>query len=95
MRLCKNCFMVQIDVPSRTHTVRLLNFSDGFHWCERCIQPGARREPARYFIMMLERVEATTEKEVSVELEECIAEQLMRLGWTPPENSRWSKTPKN
>ena len=42
--------------------------------------------------------EATT-RTVLVELadkqEDYIAEQLMRLGWTPPENSRWSKTPKN
>ena len=42
--------------------------------------------------------EATT-RTVLVELadkqEDYIAEQLMRLGWTPPENSRWSKAPKN
>ena len=42
--------------------------------------------------------EATT-RTVLVELaekqEDHIAEQLMRLGWTPPENSRWSKTEKN
>ena len=42
--------------------------------------------------------EATT-RTVLVELaekqEDYIAEQLMRLGWTPPENSRWSKTPKS
>ena len=42
--------------------------------------------------------EATT-RTVLVELakkqEDYIAEQLMRLGWTPPENSRWSKTEKN
>ena len=61
MRLCKNCLMAHIDScfldPARTHTVRRMNFSDGFHWCERCVE-GASREPARYFVMTLERVEA-------------------------------------
>ena len=33
--------------------------------------------------------------EIADKQEDYIAEQLMRLGWTPPENSRWSKTPKN
>ena len=40
-----------------------------------------------------------TTRTVLVELaekqEDYIAEQLMRLGWTPPENSRWSKIEKN
>ncbi len=33
--------------------------------------------------------------EIADKQEDYIAEQLMRLGWTPPENSRWSKIPKN
>ena len=56
--------MVHLNVPAKTHTVRRLNFSDGFHWCERCAE-SAIREPATYFIMTLERVEAKTEKVVS------------------------------
>ena len=57
MRLCKNCLMVQFDDPSMAHMVRRLNFPDGFRWCERCVE-GASREPARYFVMKLERIEA-------------------------------------
>ena len=53
--------MVHIDAHIGTHTVRRLNFSDGFHWCEDCVE-GASREPARYFIMTLERVDAKPEK---------------------------------
>ena len=49
--------VVHLDDPKRTHTVRHMNFSDGFHWCEHCVE-GASREPATYFIMTLERVEA-------------------------------------
>ena len=33
--------------------------------------------------------------ELAEKQEDRIAEQLMRLGWTPPENSRWSKIEKN
>ena len=33
--------------------------------------------------------------EVTKRQEDYIAEQLMRLGWTPPENSRWSTTRPN
>ena len=57
MRLCKNCLMLQFDDPNMAHMVRRLNFPDGFHWCERCPED-ASREPARYFTMTLERVEA-------------------------------------
>lgn len=57
MRLCRNCLIVHINLSIGTHTVRLLDFSDGFHWCERCVENGSR-DPARYFIMTLERVEA-------------------------------------
>ena len=49
--------MAQFDDPSLAHMVRRLTFSDGFHWCERC-PDDASREPARYFTMTLERVEA-------------------------------------
>ena len=49
--------MVQFDDPSMAHMVRRLNFPDGFHWCERCPED-ASREPARYFTMTLERIEA-------------------------------------
>ena len=52
MRLCKNCLMAHIDDPTGTHTVRRLNFSDGFHRCKRCAFA------ALYFVMTLERVEA-------------------------------------
>ena len=52
MRLCKKCLMAHIDVSTGTHTVRRLNFSDGFHWC-KCLV-----EPALYFVMTLEPVEA-------------------------------------
>ena len=52
MRLCKTCLMAHIDTPKGTHTVRRLNFSDVFHWC-KCLV-----EPALFFIMTLERVEA-------------------------------------
>ena len=56
--------VAHIDAPARTHTVRHLNFSDGFHWCEHCDE-GASRKPAIYFVMTLERVEAeTAEKSV-------------------------------
>ena len=55
MRLCKNCLMAHMDAPTGTYTVRHLTFSDGFHWCEYC---AISREPARYFVMKLERVEA-------------------------------------
>ena len=52
------------NVPAKTHTVRRLDFSDGFHWCEHCVE-GASREPARHFVMTLERVKAeTAEKSV-------------------------------
>ena len=57
MRLCKNCLMAHIDAPTGTYTVRRLNFPDGFHWCERCPED-ASREPAKYFVMTLERIEA-------------------------------------
>ena len=57
MRLCKNCLMAQFDDPNMAHMVRRLTFSDGFHWCKRC-PDDASREPARYFTMTLERVEA-------------------------------------
>ena len=57
MKLCKDCLMAQFDDPNMAHMVRRLNFHDGFHWCERCPED-ASREPARYFIMTLERVEA-------------------------------------
>ena len=57
MRLCKNCLMAHMDAPIGTYTVRRLTFSDGFHWCE-CCPEDASREPARYFTMTLERVEA-------------------------------------
>lgn len=52
MRLCMNCLMAHIDASTGIHTVRRLDFSDGFHWCENCV------EPALYFVMTLERVEA-------------------------------------
>ena len=60
MRLCRHCLMVYIAALTGTHTVRRLTFSDGFHWCEHCVEGtwGASREPARYFIMTLERIEA-------------------------------------
>ena len=57
MRLCRRCLMAHIDAHIRTHTVRRLDFSDGFHWCEHCVE-GASREPAKFFVMTLERVEA-------------------------------------
>ena len=57
MRLCKNCLMAHIDDHLETHTVRRLNFSDGFHWCENCGEDD-NSEPARYFVMTLERIEA-------------------------------------
>ena len=57
MRLCKYCLMAHMDAPAGTYTVRRLTFSDGFHWCERCPED-ASSEPARYFTMTLERVEA-------------------------------------
>ena len=61
MRLCQDCLMAYMDSyfldHAITHTVRRLNFSDGFRWCERCVE-GASREPARYFVMKLERIEA-------------------------------------
>ena len=53
--------MAHIDAHIGTNTVRRLNFSDGFHWCEHCVED-ASREPARYFIMTLERVDAKPEK---------------------------------
>ena len=65
MRLCKYCLMAHIDAPTRTHTVRRLDFSDGFHWCEHCAE-GVWRKPALYFVMTLERVEA--EKVVSADV---------------------------
>lgn len=46
-----------INAPSRIHTARRLNFSEGLHWCENCVE-GASREPAMYFLMTLERIEA-------------------------------------
>ena len=49
--------MAHMDAPTGTYTVRHLTFSDGFHWCEYCGED-VRREPARYFIMKLERIEA-------------------------------------
>ena len=33
--------------------------------------------------------------EIADKQEDYIAEQLMKLGWTPPKNSRWSKIEKN
>lgn len=57
MRLCKYCLMAHMDAPKGTYTVRRLTFSDGFHWCEYCVE-GASREPAVYFLMTLERIEA-------------------------------------
>ena len=62
MRLCKYCLMAHMDAPTGTYTVRRLTFSDGFHWCEYCGED-VNSEPARYFVMKLERVEA--EKVVS------------------------------
>ena len=62
MRLCKDCLMVQFDDPSMAHMVRRLNFSDGFHWCENCVE-GVWRKPALYFVMTLGRVEAETAEE--------------------------------
>ena len=53
--------MAHIDAHIGTHTVRRLDFSDGFHWCEGCVED-ASRDPARYFIMTLERVDAKPEK---------------------------------
>ena len=53
--------MAHIDAHIGTNTVRRLNFSDGFHWCEYC-EDASRNVPATYFIMTLERVDAKPEK---------------------------------
>ena len=52
MRLCKNCMVARITATTGTYTVRRLTFSDGFHSCECLV------EPALYFVMKLERIEA-------------------------------------
>ena len=57
MRLCKNCLMAHMDAPTGTYTVRRLDFSDGFRWCENCVE-GVWRTPALYVVTTLERVEA-------------------------------------
>ena len=51
-----------IDYHIETHTVRRLDFFDGFHWCEDCGED-VWRKPAIYFITTLERVEAETAEE--------------------------------
>ena len=57
MRLCMNCLMAHIDASTGIHTVRRLDFSDGFHWCKNCVE-GVWCEPALYFVITLEYVEA-------------------------------------